>query len=239
LHHQQNIDSRAEFVLETIFHSNAHTNNTEHGVILGSIMDTNKTDHVPMTVWCTLIPPEELDRFSENEEDLQSVSEAYEDWLVSMRSKSFVGTDVGVMLDRIRILMINIGIACATNRTLAEEVQSVVSEHLQARALTMVEKLPAENSDGIAVKMTLEMFFRDIKFTRDIFPEEDIKRLIPAKVPVSADSSKSLRGRLVGPKTKSTSPDETKILQASIQESSNVMKKLYMRLLSPDPWGMY
>jgi hypothetical protein len=192
-----------------------------------------------MAVWCALIPPEELDRFSENEADLRSVSEAYEDWLVSMRGKSFVGADVGVMLDRIRILMINIGIACATNRALAEEVQAVVSDHLRARALAMVEKLPGNTTDEVAVKETLEVFFQDLRFTRDIFPEEDVRGIIPVKVSLSGDSSKGLLGRLVGSKTKTVSVNQEKTLKATLMESSNILKKLYMRLLSPDPWGMY
>jgi hypothetical protein len=239
LHHQQNDDTSSDSVLETIFHSNTHTGNTENGEALGSTMVANNTDHVSMAVWCTLIPPEELDRFSKNEDDLRSVSEAYEDWLVSMRGKSFVGADVGVMLDRIRILMINIGIACATNRTLAEEVQAVVSDHLRARALTMVEKIPGNTTDAAAVKETLEVFFRDLKFTRDIFPEEDVRGIIPVKVSLSGDSSKGLLGRLAGSKTKTVSVNQEKTLKATLLESSNIMKKLYMRLLSPDPWGMY
>jgi hypothetical protein len=202
-------------------------------------MAANNTDNVSMAVWCTLIPPEELDRFAENEDDLRSVSEAYEDWLASMRGKSIVGADVGMMLDRIRILMINIGIACATNRNLAEEVQAVVSDHLRARALAMVEKLPGDTTDEVAVRETLEVFFRDLRFTRDIFPEENVRGIIPIKVSMSGDSSKGLLGRLVGSKTKTFSMDQEKTVKAALLESSNVMKKLYMRLLSPDPWGMY
>jgi hypothetical protein len=202
-------------------------------------MAANNTDHVSMAVWCTLIPPEELDRFSGNVEDLRSVSEAYEEWLVSMRGKSFVGTDIGVMLDRIRILMINIGIACAMNRELAEEVQAVVSDHLRKRALAMVETLPIDTVDRVAVKETLVVFFSDLKFTRDIFPEEDVMGIIPVKVSMSQDSSKGHLGRLVRSKSKTANVNKEKTLQAALLESSNIMKKLYMRLLSPDPWGTY
>jgi len=202
-------------------------------------MATNNTDHVSMAVWCALIPPDELDRFSKNENDLRSVSEAYEDWLVSMRGKSFVGTDVGVMLDRIRILMINVGIACAMDRLLAEEVQAVVSDHLRKRALEMVGKIPSDTIEKIAVKETLAIFFRDLKFTRDIYPEEDVMGIIPVKVSMSPESSKGRLGRLVGAKSKTANVDKEKTLQAALLESSNIMKKLYMRLLSPDPWGTY
>jgi hypothetical protein len=205
----------------------------------GLTMATNNTDHVSMAVWCTLIPPEELDRFSENVDALRSVSEAYEEWLVSMRGKPFVGTDIGVLLDRIRILMINIGIACAMNRSLAEEVQGVVSDHLRKRALAMVEILPIDSVDTIATKETLAVFFSDLKFTRDIFPEEDVMGLIPVKVSVSEDSSKKRLGKLVKSKSKTANVNKEKTLQAALLESSNIMKKIYMRLLSPDPWGSY
>ncbi len=202
-------------------------------------MASNKADRVSMAVWCTLIPPEELDRFSDDEDGLRNVSDAYEDWLVSMRGKSFVGADVGMMLDRIRMLMINIGIACATNRELAEEVQAVVSDHLRRRSLSMVDNLPTDTIEKAAVKETLAIFFRDLKFTRDIFPEEDVKGIIPVKVSITPDSSKGRLGRLAGSKSKTGNVEKEKVLKASLLESSNVLKKLYMRLLSPDPWGTY
>jgi len=194
---------------------------------------------VSMAVWCTLLPPEELDKFTQYEEDLRHVSEAYEDWLVSMRGKSFIGADIGVLLDRIRILMINIGIACATNRTLADEVQSVVSHHLRIRALQIVEEINSDSKERIAVKETLALFFKDLKFTRDIFPEEDVMGVIPVKVSLESDSSKGLLGKLIGSRSKSVDVDKEKTLQAAMIEGSNILKKIYMRLTSPDPWGTY
>ena len=194
---------------------------------------------VSMAVWCTLIPPDEMDKFSAFEDDLRSVSAAYEDWLVSMRRKSFIGADVGVLLDRIRMLMINIGIACAMNRTLAEEVQSVVSDHLRIRALGIVSELKADSKEKAAVKETLSVFFQDLKFTRDIFPEEDVMGVIPVKVSLEDGSSKSRLGKLIGSKSKTVKVDKESTLQAALLESSNVLKKIYLRLLSPDPWGTY
>lgn len=202
-------------------------------------MVADNNDHVSMTVWCTLIPPEELDRFSENEDDLRNISEAYDDWLVSMRSKTFVGADVGIMLDRIRILMINIGIACAMNRPLAEEVQSVVSDYLRARALALVKELPESTADNVAAKEALEPFFQNLRFTRDIFPEEDLRKLIPANLSRPEASSKSRLKRPVKSKKKAIGINQEETLQMTLLESSNIMKKLYMRLLSPDPWGTY
>ena len=194
---------------------------------------------VSMVVWCTLIPPDEMDKFAEYEDDLRSVSAAYEEWLVSMRGKSLIGTDVGVLLDRIRILMINIGIACAMNRTLAEEVQSVVADHLRKRALNLVSELKADSKENAAVKETLAVFFKDLKFTRDIFPEEDVMGVIPVKVSLESGSSKGRLGKLIGSKSKKVSVDKEITLQAALLESSNVLKKIYMRLVSPDPWGTY
>ena len=194
---------------------------------------------VSMAVWCTLIPPEEMDKFTQHEDDLRSVSAAYEDWLVSMRGKSLIGADIGVLLDRIRILMINIGIACAMNRELAEEVQSIVANHLRIRALQIVEEINSDSNEKIAVRETLALFFKDLKFTRDIFPEEDVMGVIPVKVSLDSDSSKGLLGRLIGSKSKSVNVDKEKTLQAAMLEGSNVLKKIYMRLLSPDPWGTY
>jgi hypothetical protein len=201
-------------------------------------MAPNDIDNVSMAVWCTLLPPEELDQFSE-EDDLRSVSAAYEDWLVSMRGKSIVGADVGVMLDRIRMLMINIGIACALDRALAEKVQSIVADHLRKRALKIVSELRTNTKEKAAVKETLALFFKDLKFTRDIFPEEDVKGVIPVKVSLKGDSSKGILGRLIGLKSKKVNVDKESTLQAALLESSNVLKKIYLRLVSPDPWGTY
>jgi hypothetical protein len=201
-------------------------------------MAPNDIDNVSMAVWCTLLPPEELDQFSE-EDDLRSVSAAYEDWLVSMRGKSIVGADVGVILDRIRILMINIGIACALDRELAEQIQSIVANHLRKRSLKIVSELRADTKEKAAVKETLALFFKDLKFTRDIFPEEDVMGVIPVKVSLKGDSSKGLLGRLIGLKSKKANVDKESTLQAALLESSNVLKKIYLRLVSPDPWGTY
>ncbi len=205
-------------------------------------MVSSKSDHVSMAVWCALIPPDELERFSEHEDDLRSVNDAYEDWLVSMRGKSFVGTDVGMLLDRIRILMIDIGIACAMNRALAEEVQAVIAEYLRRGALMMVDQLPSDSVERAAVRKTLTAFFSGLKFTRDIFPEEDMRDTIPMRVSVSTSPSKGRKGgqgRHAKAESKTSKVDEEQTLQAALLESSNILKKLYMRLLSPDPWGTY
>jgi len=188
-------------------------------------------NHVSMTVWCTLIPPDEMKKVVKFEDDLRSVNETYEDWLVSMRGKKLVEGDVGVLLDRIRILMINIGIACGMNRDLAEEIQSIVSKHLRSRALNHVAEMKGDSADDLAIRETLSEFFTGLRFTRDIFPEEEIGRVIPEKIKTKK------KGMLRGGGSKKV--DRSKIAGKAMVEVSDVLKHLYMRLLSPDPWGEY
>lgn len=195
-------------------------------------MESDDNDQLSMAVWCTLIPPEELQRFDES--DLRTVNEAYEDWLTSMRKKSFVGADTGVLLDRIRILMINVGIACALDRELAEAVQHVVSTHLRRRALAFVENISEEDAESKAVKETLSSFFRELRFTRDIFPEENLSSATPDKV--LNPGKKGLFSKIFASKS---NVDKDTISRLALTESTNILKRLYMRLVSPDPWGTY
>jgi hypothetical protein len=191
-----------------------------------------------MTVWCTLIPPGEIGKLVGFEDDLHAINQTYEDWLVSMRGKSLIGSDTGVLLDRIRILMINIGIACAMNRDLAEEIQTILSTNLRKRALDIVSELPEESLEKLAVKETLSAFFSELRFTRDIFPEEEIGKMTPEKVKSSGKSGgkKSRLGKIRG---SAKAVDKQKTSAAAVLESSNILKRIYMRLLSPDPWGDY
>ncbi len=205
-------------------------------------MSFGTNDHVPMTVWCTLIPPDEIGKLVKYEEELRMVNQTYEDWLVSMRGKSLVGTNTGMLLDRIRILMINIGIACAINRELAEEIQSILSTNLRKRALDMVYEMPDEPPDRLAVKETLSAFFSELRFTRDIFPEEEIQKLTPERVKAAGrgEGKRGRLGKILGSMKESPRDVDThKTIKAAVLESSNVLKRLYMRLLSPDPWGEY
>ena len=197
-------------------------------------MPPESSDQFSMAVWCTLIPPGEMGKLVEFEEELVAINQTYEDWLVSMRGKSLVGSDTGVLLDRIRILMINIGIACAMNRDLAEEIQTILSTHLRKRALNIVSELKEESSERLAVKETLAAFFSELRFTRDIFPEEEIEKVIPEKV-----KSVSKKGRLGKIHGSSKTVDRQTTSTAEVLESSNILKRIYMRLLSPDPWGDY
>jgi hypothetical protein len=197
----------------------------------------SEDNHFPMTVWCTLIPPDEIGKLVKFEDDLRNVNQTYEDWLVSMRGKGVVGGDTGVLLDRIRILMINIGISCGMNRDLAEEIHSILSTHLRKRALNYVSAMSEDSPEDLATKETLSAFFTDLKFTRDIFPEEDIGKVTPEKVKNPKGSSKGMLGKFRRKELKNV--DRENIAKKALLESSNVLKRLYMRLLSPDPWGEY
>ncbi len=205
-------------------------------------MPPESNDHVPMTVWCSLIPPGEMEKLVEFEEDLLMVNQTYEDWLVSMRGMSLIGSDSGVLLDRIRILMINIGIACAMNRDLAEEIQEILSTNLRKRALNIVSELPEEPPEKLAVKETLSAFFSELRFTRDIFPEEEIGKVTPEKVKTTGKSGtkKGRLGKILGPgKGSSETVDRQRTVETAVLQSANILKRIYMRLLSPDPWGEY
>jgi hypothetical protein len=92
------------------------------------------------------------------------------------------------------------------------------------------------------VKVTLSAFFSELRFTRDIFPEEEIGRATPEKVKSSGKSGakKGRFGKVFGSvKGSSKTVDRQKTAEAAVLESSNVLKRIYMRLLSPDPWGDY
>lgn len=183
-----------------------------------------------------------MEKLVEFEDELRTVNQTYEDWLVSMRGKSLVGSDTGVILDRIRILMINIGIACAMNRDLAEEIQTILATNLRRRALQIVSQMPEQPPEKLAVKETLSSFFSELRFTRDIFPEEEIGRSTPEKVKTSGDSKEKtgMFGKILGAvKDSSKAVNQQKTAKAAVLESSNVLKRIYMRLLSPDPWGDY
>ena len=173
-----------------------------------------------MEVWCPLIPDNQIHSLLQFKDDLSKINEAYDDWRASMRGKESSSSKPGVFLDRIRMLMINVGISCARNRELAESVQSIVSEALRERALIKISKIPSKPPEKKAVKETLIAFFRNLKFTRDIYPLEEIRKW------------------LVLPKQKGDkSSAKKKAVEDSLLQCASVLNRLYIRLLSPDPWG--
>lgn len=123
------------------------------------------------------------------------------------------------------------------NRDLAEEIQSILSTHLKKRALNIVAEMPGNSTEEVATREALLTFFADLKFTRDIFPEEEIEKATPEKVKAPKGKSKGAMSKLRGGGSKKV--DKQKIAGRVLLESSNVLKRLYMRLLSPDPWGEY
>ncbi|MHA2034630.1 MAG: hypothetical protein ACTSX3_04995 [Candidatus Thorarchaeota archaeon] len=206
-------------------------------------MVLRKGDRIPMAVWCPLIPPDEYPRLAHFERDLRRVSQAYDDWLAAMRGKPFVGTTVGVLLDRIRMLLIEIGVACAQNRELAETVQRVLVDRLRSSALRIVGNMPDETPFQRRVKSALKIFFQNLRFARDIIPEEEIELAVlrggdqghKRETGRPGIIARILKRRRVG--DSDPTPDNELVMKQALIESSNVVKRLYMRLLSPDPWG--
>lgn len=197
----------------------------------------------PMTVWCPLVPPEDLLGMGLFKKDLSEVSNAYYDWCASMRSKSLEAVPLGALLDRIRMLMINVGIACGQNRELAEAVQKIVAENLRKGASQLISKLPAESEVEQAVKKTLAMFFARLKFTRDIDPKEEMRKSMPESVSVKPETDDERLTSVfskIQPQGMSREldiDDKIKITKLAVHEGTEVAKVLYTRLLSPDPYG--
>lgn len=195
-----------------------------------------------MTVWCPIIPEDDLKRLSSHQKGLQKISEAFYDWQASMRGKPIVGTTIGVLLDRVRMLMINLGIAVGQQRDLAEDVQKVISEKLRAASLRLVSKLPSDSPEDKAVKKTLAVFFARIKFTRDIDPLEDMRASMPDLKTFCSQLEEEDRMSMFGVSRTDDLDDvrsaeiKLKVTKMAVSGSTNVIKRIFLRLLSPDPW---
>ena len=205
-------------------------------------MTPDEPNHVSMAVWCPIIPWERFGEVSQYEEDLPKITEAYDDWRAAMRTKSIIGVDVGVLLDRIRMLMIKIGVACSLNRSLAEIIQSIVSSCIRERALAIVEEMSSKTENNKTANLTLGNFFRTVRFTRDIDPIEEIQKAADMRSTTAQPSKKKKTGRRIRKKKQKEAEGQTLVLTQDIikqilDSSSNVMKRIYMRLLTPDPWG--
>ena len=205
-------------------------------------MTPNEPNQVSMAVWCPIIPWDRLSEVSQYEQDLSKITEAYDDWRAAMRTKTIIGVDVGVLLDRIRMLMIKVGVACSLNRSLAEIIQSIVSSCIRERALVIVEEMSLDTEDNRTAKLTLGNFFRNVRFIRDIDPIEEIQKAAELKSTTAQPSKKSKSGRRFRKKKQKVPEVQALVLTQNIikkvlDSSSNVMKRIYMRLLTPDPWG--
>ncbi len=199
-------------------------------------------ERVHMDVWCPLIPPQDFSKLEGYEGELNKVSNAYDDWQAFMRGKPFIETDVGVLLDRIRMLMIGIGVACAQDRDLAEVVQSILSHNLRKTAIELVERVSDTGQYDGRIKGILTNFFSTIKFTRDLYPREEIERAM-------ANHREEQRGGTLLSSLKKAAAEARKnkddadserepVIQAALSEAASVAKRIYLRLLSPDPWGI-
>ncbi len=168
-----------------------------------------------MRVWFPLLPREDVIRLSGVEDTLDRINSAYDDWRASMRAKPFMGTKIGVIFDRIRMLTINIGVASGSNRRVAESVQYMLSKRLRESAIDMINNISRDIVSKAVVKAVLAEYFRSVKFTRDNDPEFEIERLVRKKM---------------------NREDVEDVVNAAIQEGTNVIKRLYIRLLSASPW---
>ncbi len=206
-------------------------------------MNLPGSDRGPQTVWCPIIPEEDLNRLSSHRKGLQEITDAFYDWQAAMRQKSIAGTTIGILLDRIRMLMINVGIAVGQNRSLAEEVQDIVATKLRTGSLGLVTQLPSEAPEDKAVKKTLAMFFAKIKFTRDIDPLEDIRASMPDLKNFCSELDEVDRFRMFGVAKVKDLDDSRyldlriKVTKMAMTGSTDVVKRIFLRLLSPDPWS--
>ena len=123
-----------------------------------------ETNHNSALVWCPLIPFEDLQKLAGYGGVLERISQAYDDWRASMRGHTTTAPDAGVFLDRIRMLLIAVGIACGGDRTFAERVQAIIGDQLRRGALSLVSKLADESTTELAVKQTLVSFFKKLRF---------------------------------------------------------------------------
>ena len=187
-------------------------------------------------IWCPVIPLDKLDELSGYEDELRKLSRFYDDWCAAMRSKDVKGGDVGIFLDRIRMLMINIGVASGTNREFAEKVQSIISEALRRQILMSVSEMNAESDSRKIVKETLSDFFSNLKFTRDIDPAEEVERSASASIGRSSGMLGKVHGHVEGT-TESNEPASSGFVRMALVDASRIVLRTYLRLLSPNPWN--
>lgn len=188
-------------------------------------------------VWCPLVPFDDLVELAGHENELEKINQVYDDWRSSMRGRSNVVDDAGIFLDRIRLLWISVGIACGVKRALAERVQTIIGEQLRKSALAFVSRMPTKSSDEAAVRQTLAAFFQQLRFGRDIFPLEEMQKTV-----VIPDQFKELRESPLSHKTRRASNKEKgmadeQVVSNALAESVGILGRLYIHLLSPDPWG--
>ena len=196
-------------------------------------MSSRDTSKKPPLIWCPIIPMDQLTELADNEEELNRLSRFYDDWCASMRSKDVKGGDVGLYLDRIRMLMINIGIASGQNRKFAEKVQTIISEALRDQIIGAVTEMSEISDSKKIVKEILNDFFSNLRFTRDIDPNEEIHLSASTSMSRSAGMLGRVRGLVEG----DDGSDATSgFVRMAHVEASRIVLRTYLRLLSPNPW---
>lgn len=175
-------------------------------------MSSSDNGEDSFAIWCPLVPFSKLKSLAHHFVELERVNDRYDDWRASMRTKKIVGVHVGVLLDRVRILLMGIGIACASNRILADNLQAIISDCLRKSCLQSLEKVKAGKDSNVV--SVIKKFFELLRFTRDIYPEEELEKA----------------GNVIGIYL---SPQNQTI---ALDVSATIVKAVYIRLLSPDPW---
>jgi len=192
-------------------------------------------------IWCPLLPQEDLRRFSDYPDELSQINSTYDDWRTKMRRISSEDAGTGMLLDRIRMLMISIGIAVPRNRSMVETVQDVVSDKLRERAFEMIPGKVSDDHKGRWIGETLVSFFKRLRFTRDVIPKEEMilaaeETEVPSKkkTGVFAGVMETFLGKK---KVASNKPSSTILVKAAMPKATEILRQLYRLLLSVDPWG--
>ncbi|NWF96092.1 MAG: hypothetical protein HXY34_08105 [Candidatus Thorarchaeota archaeon] len=200
-------------------------------------------DHTRMLEWCPLIHEDDYTKIGASELELHRMSNAYDDWRAAMRGKSSSDT-TGVLLDRIRMLMIGVGISCGQNRELAERVQAVVSQRLRSLAVKYAQGLPGTTGTEIRIRGALIRFFSTLRFTRDLDPREEIQQALRETPPSAHDArvaeilSRVLRTQSEMEKRVRQEGDNVLgLISPALRSAAVILQKIYERLMSPDPWG--
>ena len=204
-------------------------------------MASSKKHRGPMDVWCPIIPFDQLRYIEGDDDEFVRINSEYDDWKAIMRTKSMIGATTGIMLDRIRMMLMGIGVACARNRELATTVQGILVDGLRLNARIIINDMPPERVDNVT-KAVLRSFFDRLKFTRDIIPEDDMQEaasITKVTDTISGSSGGILRGlfRKKETKTETSVTVDDALIKKALLETTNVLKRIYMRILSPDPWG--
>ena len=161
-------------------------------------MPTTSNNWGPMDVWCPLIPYDDLPKIQCTDEELTRVNSAYDDWRATMRGKSVIGADTGVILDRIRMMMIQIGIACGQNRPLATDIQNILSKKIREESMILVGDIPEERVDGSEARLAMFGFFQRLPLTRDIIPLEEMQKAADSVELDDTEQEEGFTDRLLG-----------------------------------------